>query len=242
VTATGNANISGYLQDSTRIRGSGQIDSAEIRVQDTVLRPARPFAFAFTASELNVTDVTLTGQSTQVTLGGTIGLRDPAPLNLTVKGQVDLKLIEAQVPELLSSGVVDVQIDVRGTVQNPDLRGVGVVSNASLRRQGFFTGLTNVSGTLSFNQNQIRWTISRAPPVEALFTRRAPPFCRAEQFSPWLFRSTRRRFDYADIRKVSEQSSTPTSTCADQSIHPFSTAASKLRASITAAASKIFLL
>jgi translocation and assembly module TamB len=31
-----------------------------------------------------------------------------------------------------------------------------VVSNASLRRQGFFTGLTNVSGTLSFNQNQIR--------------------------------------------------------------------------------------
>jgi translocation and assembly module TamB len=105
---------------------------------------------------LTVSDVTLTGQSTQVAIAGTIGLRDPAPLNLKLTGQVDLKLIEARYPELLSSGSVNLQVDVRGTVQNPDLRGTAVLANASLRRQGLFTGLTNVNGTLSFNQNQIR--------------------------------------------------------------------------------------
>jgi translocation and assembly module TamB len=103
-----------------------------------------------------VSDVTLTGQSTQVALAGTIGLRDPAPLNLKVTGKVDLKLIEARFPELISSGVIDLQVDVRGTPQAPDLRGTAVLANASLRHPGFFTGLTNLNGSLSFNQNQIR--------------------------------------------------------------------------------------
>jgi translocation and assembly module TamB len=156
LTATGTANLSGYLAVRDRIRGDGRIESADIRIQDTVLHPARPFTFTFTPSELSVSDVTLSGQSTQVTLAGTIGLRDPAPLNMAVKGQVDLKLLEAEVPGLLSSGIINLQVDVRGTAQNPDLSGTGILSNASLRRQGFFTGLTNVNGTMSFNQNQIR--------------------------------------------------------------------------------------
>jgi translocation and assembly module TamB len=156
IIATGSANVSGLLTDSTRIRGEGRIDNAEIRMQDIVLRPAQPFTFGFDPNELTLGNVTVTGQSTQVTLAGTVGLRDPAPLNLKVNGQADLKLIEAQFPEMLSSGVVNLQVDVRGTVQTPDLRGTAVLSNASLRRQGFFTGLTNLNGTLSFNQNQIR--------------------------------------------------------------------------------------
>jgi translocation and assembly module TamB len=156
IVATGNANVSGLLTDSSRLSGKGRIESADIKIQETVLRPTQPFTFAFTPAELTVNDVTLTGQSTKVTLAGTIGFRDPAPLNLRVNGQVDLKLIEAQYPQLASSGVIDLQVDVRGTVQSPDLRGIGALSNASLRYEGFFTSLTNVNGTLSFNQNQIR--------------------------------------------------------------------------------------
>ena len=96
------------------------------------------------------------GITTKVTLEGTIGLRNPAPLNLTVVGQVDLKLIEGRFPQFVSSGIINVRVDVRGTTQAPDLRGNAVLSNASLRRAGLFTGLTNLNGTLSFNQNQIR--------------------------------------------------------------------------------------
>jgi translocation and assembly module TamB len=156
ITATGTANVSGRLNDVKQVRGDGRIENATIRVQETVLTPAQPFTFSFTPAELTVSDVTLTGPSTRVTVGGTVGLRDPAPLNLQVNGQVDMKLIEARFPELLSSGVINLQVDVRGTVQSPDLRGSAVLSNASLRRPGLFTSLTNVNGTLSFNQNQIR--------------------------------------------------------------------------------------
>ena len=156
IIATGNANLSGSLSDASRLRGEGRIESADIRVRETTVRPAQPFTFSFNPDELTVSNVTLSGQSTQVTLAGTIGLRDPAPLNLRVVGQADLKLIEARFPELISTGVVNLQVDVRGTTQIPDLRGNATLMNASLRRQGIFTGLTNVNGTLSFNQNQIR--------------------------------------------------------------------------------------
>jgi translocation and assembly module TamB len=156
IIATGNANLSGSLTDSSRLRGNGRIESADIRIQETILRPTQPFDFAFTAAELTVSNVTLTGQSTKVALAGTIGFLDPAPLNLKVNGQVDLKLIEAQLPEFVSSGIINLQVDIRGTAQSPDLRGSAVLTNASLRRQGFFTSLTNLNGNLSFNQNQIR--------------------------------------------------------------------------------------
>ena len=156
IIATGNANISGVLKDSSQIRGEGRIDSADIRIRDTSLRPTQPFTFSFDPAALTVGNITLTGPSTQVTLGGTIGLRDPATLNLKVVGQADLKLVEAKFPDLVSTGVINLEVDVRGTTQTPDLRGNATLLNASLRKPGFFTGLTNVNGTLSFNQNQIR--------------------------------------------------------------------------------------
>jgi translocation and assembly module TamB len=156
ITATGNANISGRLSDGSQVRGDGTINNATIRVQETVLTPTQPFTFSFNPNELTVSNVTLAGQSTQVTLGGTIGLRSPSPLNLRVNGQVDMKLIEAEFPGVQSTGVIDVQVDVRGTAQSPDLRGNAVLSNASIRKPGIYTSLTNVSGTMTFNQNQIR--------------------------------------------------------------------------------------
>ncbi len=156
IVATGTANLSGLLTDTSRLRGDGRIESADIRVQDTTLKPTQPFTFTFDPTEVTVSNVTLTGQSTQVTLAGTIGLRDPAPLNLKVNGQLDLKLIEAKFPELISTGIVNLQVDVRGSVQNPDFRGNAVLTNGSLRRQGLFTSLTNLNGNFTFNQNQIR--------------------------------------------------------------------------------------
>jgi translocation and assembly module TamB len=156
IIATGNANVSGVLSDSSRLRGEGRIETADIRVRDTTLHPTQPFTFSFDPNELTITSITITGQSTEVNLAGTIGLREPAPLNVRVTGAVDLKLIEARVPNLLSTGVINLEIDVRGTTQAPDLRGSAVLRNASLRRTEFFTGLTNLNGTLSFNQNQIR--------------------------------------------------------------------------------------
>jgi translocation and assembly module TamB len=144
------------LADPTRLRGDGRIDSAVVRVRETNIRATKAFTFSFTRDELTLNDVTLEGPSTEMKLAGTIGLTQQATLNLTVTGQLNLAVLASQYSGVISEGTVDLQVSVRGTVQTPDFRGQAVLSNASLRRPGVFTSLTNLNGTLVFNQDQIR--------------------------------------------------------------------------------------
>jgi translocation and assembly module TamB len=155
IVATGTANLSGSLTDRTRFRGQGEIQSADALIQQQSLRTTKSFTFEFNSDQLTVTGVTLTGQATQVNLAGTIGLNERAPLNLNVSGRVDLALLSAAYPEWLSSGTVNVEGRVGGTVQNPDLRGLAHLANASISRRGFFTSLSKVNGDLFFDQDRI---------------------------------------------------------------------------------------
>jgi translocation and assembly module TamB len=153
--ATGNASLSGILTDRTRLRGNGGIDSAEIRVQQTSLHTTKPFTFDFNSERLTVTGVTLAGEATQVNLAGTIGLVQRAPLNLDVSGRLDLALLSAAYPDWSSTGALNVEGRIGGTVQDPDLRGLAHLANASLGRRGFFTSLANLNGDLFFDQNRV---------------------------------------------------------------------------------------
>jgi translocation and assembly module TamB len=156
VKASGTANLSGTLSDRSQLRGEGRIDTAVVRVRETDIRASKPFLFSFTPDELTLNEVSLEGPSTEMHLAGTVGLTQRAPLNMGVTGQLNLAVLGAEYPGLISEGTVDLRVDVRGTVQTPDFRGLAVLSNASLRRPGVFTSLTNLNGTLVFNQDQIR--------------------------------------------------------------------------------------
>src|SRR5207248_1423116 len=83
------------------------------RIRQMVVRPTKPFTFVFNSDQLTLMDVTLTGQSTEVSLAGTIGLREGEPLNLGVTGQLNLALIAAEYPGVVSSGTVDLRVGVR---------------------------------------------------------------------------------------------------------------------------------
>ena len=155
ILATGNATLSGLVTDSKRIRGDGRIESAEARLQQRTLRTTKPFTFDFDSERLTLSGVTLTGESTQVSLAGTIGFAAAAPLNLDVSGRLDLAFIAAAYPEWISSGGMNVEGRIGGTVQNPDLRGLAHLANASFGRRGLFTSLSNLNGDLFFDQDRV---------------------------------------------------------------------------------------
>jgi translocation and assembly module TamB len=155
VTATGSATFSGLVTDLSHLSGEGRIENAEARIQQQTMRTSKPFTFDFNSTRLNVSGVSITGQATQVSVAGTIGLAPAAPLNFNVSGRVDLGLISAAYPEWLSTGTVNVEGRIAGTVQTPDLRGVAHLANASLGRHGFFTTLTNFNGDLFFDQDRV---------------------------------------------------------------------------------------
>jgi len=155
IIASGSANLSGLITDIRQTRGEGRIETAEARFENRTLRTTKPFTFDFNSDRLTLAGVTLTGESTQVNLAGTIGLAAPAPLNLDVSGRLDLTLLSAAYPEWFSSGSINVEGRIGGTVQNPDLRGLAHLADASLGRRGFFTSLSKLNGDLFFDQNRV---------------------------------------------------------------------------------------
>jgi len=155
ISATGNANLSGLITDFRRTRGEGRIESAEARFENHILRTTKPFTFDFNSDRLTLAGVTLTGESTQVNLAGTIGLTERAALNLDVSGRLDLMLLSAAYPEWFSGGSINVEGRIGGTVQNPDLRGLAHLADASFGRRGFFTTLSKLNGDLFFDQNRV---------------------------------------------------------------------------------------
>src|SRR5207249_3815087 len=158
VTATGNVTLSGLLTDRTRLRGQGQIEAADLRLQDVPdvpLQTTKPFTIEFNSDRLNLIGVTLRGEATQVNVAGTIAFTEHTPVNLDVSGQLDLALLGVASREWKPGGSVNVQVALTGTPQMPDLRGVAHINNGSLRRAPFFASLTNVTGHLFFNRAQL---------------------------------------------------------------------------------------
>jgi translocation and assembly module TamB len=155
VTATGNANLSGTLSDLSRLRGNGRIDAADVHIDTVHLQTTRPFTFDFDSTRLALSDVALTGPSTLVNVAGTVGLTDRAPLNLSVKGQVDLGLIGAEYPEYTSSGSVDVAVNVGGTIQTPDIQGSAMINHAALSKAGIFANIADLTGKVNFDRDRI---------------------------------------------------------------------------------------
>src|SRR5262249_1412087 len=78
-----------------------------------------------------------------------------AALNLDVMGQVDLALLSAADPSWITTGSVNVDGLIAGTVRNPDLRGIAHFNNASFGRRGVFTSLSALNGDVFFNENRV---------------------------------------------------------------------------------------
>lgn len=153
--ATGTAAISGLLKDTSSIHGQGRIEAADAVIEGRRLRAGKPFTFDFNSDHLTLSQVTLSGDLTELSLAGTIGLTDKATLNLNVRGRLDLALLGATNPDLVSGGSVTLDGQVRGTAQNPDLRGIAHFANASFSKRGTFTSLSDLSGDLFFDENRI---------------------------------------------------------------------------------------
>ncbi len=155
LSVTGSASISGFLKDSNSLQGKGQIDALNAVVQDQNTRATKPFTFDFNSDHLTLSSVTLTGQATELSLAGTIGFTEQATLGLDVQGRVDLGLLVAANSEWVAGGDADLNGRVRGTPQNPDLRGFAHFTNASFTRRGLFTSVTALNGDVFFDGNRI---------------------------------------------------------------------------------------
>ncbi|MBV9572670.1 MAG: translocation/assembly module TamB domain-containing protein [Acidobacteriales bacterium] len=127
----------------------GEIENVKIHNDGTV-------RFAVANQNLRVEQAHLVGESTDITVSGTIQLTEPRQLELHAQGGVNLKFLQGINPDFTSSGMLTADVTLSGTMGQPVVQGRAQVVAAAISYEDLPSGLSDVNGTVIFNQNRLQ--------------------------------------------------------------------------------------
>ena len=87
---------------------------------------------------------------------GQIELGGQRALDLRVDGSMNLKLLETANPNLMSAGAANLNLQVRGTLDRPTMRGRLNVQDAEINYIDFPNGLSDINGSLVFSEDRLQ--------------------------------------------------------------------------------------
>jgi translocation and assembly module TamB len=151
----GTIQIQGPLSQPENLRGEAQLGTAELTVSGVHLRSEGPLHASLADEKIALDPVHITGEETDLSAGGTVDLKAKRQLKLDASGTINLKLAETLDPDLTASGMTHFEVQARGTMENPRLTGRIQFENASLALQDLPNSLSQLQGTLVFNQNRL---------------------------------------------------------------------------------------
>jgi translocation and assembly module TamB len=89
-------------------------------------------------------------------VSGEMQLAGKREINMRADGTVNLKLLETAAPNLVAGGVANLNLQVNGTLSRPSMRGRLNVQNASIAYVDFPNGLSDINGSLTFNEDRLQ--------------------------------------------------------------------------------------
>jgi len=124
-----------------------------VQAQDLVVKNSAPLIVGISAKEARIRSAKLSARDTSLEATGAIAL-DRAGADLTVRGSVNLIILQLLNPDLVARGNATVQASVRGTLRDPLLSGRMDLKNASLYLSDLPNGVDNANGALVFDRNR----------------------------------------------------------------------------------------
>lgn len=151
----GDMTVSGPLKLPKKLNGEASISQFAVSLAGVPLQSNGPLHIALRKGVLQLDPVHVTGEDTDLRAQGTANIFGTRELQMHANGEVNLKLAQTVNPDIASSGRVDITVDARGTIDQPDLVGQVQFTNGSISLQDMPNGLSQINGTLQFNQNRL---------------------------------------------------------------------------------------
>lgn len=152
---SGSATVSGPLAHPSQMRGDLRLDQAAATIAGVQLHSEGSIHAALANSRIQLDPVHILGDQTDLHAQGTLDLTGEKRLNMAANGSINLKLIETLDKDVTANGVTTFQVEARGPVANPQLRGRIEFQDGSLSLEDLPNGLSHIRGTLEFNQNRL---------------------------------------------------------------------------------------
>jgi len=160
--AVGTIRASGNLMDeegaftTAGLAGRAEFTELTVQVEDVPLSAENPLVVTFRPNEVTFEKTRFTGPGTNITFGGTAALGAGGRQNLTVNGDLNMRVLSSARRNFFLAGVAHVGVGVTGTFEHPQVTGTASVANASLAVLLADERLTatEVNGSVRFNTNQ----------------------------------------------------------------------------------------
>ena len=151
----GTITVEGPLAHLEQLRGEARLQELAVTIVGVHLHSEGGVHATLANERINLDPLHITGEQTDMHIQGSLAFQDKRPLDLTASGSINLQLAETLDPDLTASGTTTFQVQAHGTLQNPGLRGRIEFRNASLALEDLPNSLSQLNGTLEFNQNRL---------------------------------------------------------------------------------------
>ncbi len=164
--ATGELKLSGNLMTENEqgeealswrgLTGTATFTQLTLNLPEFALAADGPMIVELKSNEIVFHDTHFTGTQTNVTLGGAIATNTGGRNTLSINGRVNLRVLGLFSPDIFSSGIAELAVNVGGTYENQRVTGRASVTGASI---SVYLGdqrvqLSNLKGAVLFNARQ----------------------------------------------------------------------------------------
>lgn len=152
IVASGEAQLEGPLDDPRRLLASASVSELQVNLPDFPVRNREPLRLRLEAQTIRLEDLRLAGEDTDLRIAGSAGMAGDTPLDLSVEGAADLRVLSVVTRRLRGRGAARLSMSIRGTAEAPRVDGTLELTGAGLRVRGFPTGLEGLQGAVRFSE------------------------------------------------------------------------------------------
>jgi hypothetical protein len=152
----GKLNISGKFAEFSSLAISGELDGARLKRADYEIHNQNKIRFTVVSKALVLEKVGIVGEGTSLFLSGTIPLDDSSRLDLSLSGDLDLRLLQSAAEKVRLTGLAGMNVRASGAVRDPQIIGQATLNNARLDRSESEIHLSSVQGRITFSRNLVR--------------------------------------------------------------------------------------
>lgn len=151
----GELTVEGPLARPIEFRGDARLQELAATVAGVQLQSQGGVHATLANGRVSLDPLHITGEDTDLRAQGGFSFKDKQQLDFAASGSINLKLAETLDTDLTASGTTTFQVEAHGTLKNPGLRGRVDFQDGSLSLEDVPNGLSQLHGTLEFNQDRL---------------------------------------------------------------------------------------
>jgi translocation and assembly module TamB len=151
----GTVSVDGPLAHPEQLHGEAQLHQLAFTISGVQLQGEGGLHATLAGGRIHLDPLHVTGENTDLHVQGDLSLQGAQQLDLATSGSIDLKLAEILDSDLTASGLTTFQVEAHGPLQHPNLQGRIDFQNGALSLEDLPNGLSQLHGSLEFNQNRL---------------------------------------------------------------------------------------